>query len=177
MELSTALALFSNFFLDDLESLILNLSPAVRNIKFWYHYVDDIACLWTGSSRQLHNFLHSINSLKPFIQFFVEIKENKCLNVLDLSISHATRKFPFNIFRKPTYTNTIIQYESSRSYNQKMSAFRSMINRALSIPLSPQIIQSEILIIKAIVTNNGYDKKVVNNLLKKASSKLISQKL
>ena len=145
-------------FLDDLECCILNLSPAIRNVKFWFLYVYGI-CLWTGSTRQLHNFLQSI----------LEIKGNKSLNFLDLPISHVTPKFAFNIFRKPTYTDKIIPHDSSHPYSQTMFTFHSKNKRALFIPLSPQNLQSEILTIKTIAANNGYSKKKSTTFIRKPS--------
>ena len=113
---------------------------------------NDILHLFVDWQHQ-NNILYSINLLNP--------------NFLDLFISHATPRFSFNIFRKPTYTDTIMPHESSHPYNKKMSAFHCMINNTYPYKISnPE---------KPSPRTTAMVKKY--NLPKKANSKLISQKL
>jgi len=84
---------------------------------------------------------------------------------LDLNISHITNKFEFNIFRKPTCTDTIIPETSNQSRSIKMSAIHSMLHRLISIPLNSSNYNKEIDTIKQIVRNNGYDTSIVDKLI------------
>jgi hypothetical protein len=46
-----------------------------NNIRFWYRYVDDAVCLWTGSNRQLEIFWNEKKYLNnKCIQFTMEKK-------------------------------------------------------------------------------------------------------
>jgi hypothetical protein len=67
---------FQKFSLTNFEQPFLHnhKSPFLKNIKFWYRYVDDILCLWTGTECQLNNFLNSLNTK---IQYTMEIERDK----------------------------------------------------------------------------------------------------
>jgi hypothetical protein len=67
--------LMADIFLDELENRIFIVSKFKNNIHFWYRYVDDVVCLWTGSRRQLNMFLNEINELNKSIQFTMEKKK------------------------------------------------------------------------------------------------------
>ncbi|KAG8225325.1 hypothetical protein J437_LFUL001940 [Ladona fulva] len=97
-------------------------------------YVNDVLCLWTGTSRQLNLFSQFLNSLHSKIQFTAEIETNGCLNFLDLSISISQNKHFFSIFRKPCYTDCIIHSDSRHPFLQKLAAFHAMTDRLLRIP-------------------------------------------
>jgi Reverse transcriptase (RNA-dependent DNA polymerase) len=169
--------LLADIFLDELENKIFSTSKFKSNVQFWYRYVDDVVCLWTGSARQLDMFLSEINTLNTSIKFTMEIEANKTLNFLDISIDHKTDKFCFNIFRKPTFTDTVIPADSSHSYSTKCSSFNSMICRLLSIPLSPKNFNQELHTIYSIAQNNGYTISFVDSLLKKMTRSLIHKSL
>ena len=55
--------------------------------------------------------------------------------------------------------------------NQKLSAFNSLIHRALSIPMDIDDFNNEINIIKQIAKNNGYNIRLINQLIKKHKNK------
>jgi hypothetical protein len=169
--------LLADIFLNELENRIFSVSKFRNNVQFWYRYVDDVVCLWTGSTRQLDMFLKEINTLNKSIQFTMEIEANNSLNFLDISIEHKTDKFCFNIYRKPTFTDTVIPADSSHSYHTKSSAFNSMIHRLLSIPLSQKNYNQELNTIYTIAQNNGYTRSYINSLLKKMSRSLILKSL
>lgn len=60
------------------------------------------------------------------------------LNFLDLQIAIENSRLDFNTYRKPTFTDTVILYDSSHPYSIKLPAFHSMLNRVLTIlSLSP----------------------------------------
>jgi hypothetical protein len=174
---SPSSGLFADIFLDTLETQILNLPSSKRNISFWYRYVDDVICLWTGSTRQLDIFLTLLNSLNSSIQFTMETEQNLSLNFLDLTISHTTSKFSYKIFRKATYTDSIIPNDSSHPPKTKKAALYSMINRLMSIPLSPPDYEREKNIILQIALNNGYNENTVVTIINKVNKRMMSKHL
>lgn len=174
---SPSSGLFADIFLDTLESQILSLPSSKQNISFWYRYVDDVICLWTGSTRQLDIFLNLINSLNHSIQFTMETETNHSLNFLDLTISHTTPKLSFQIFRKETYTDSIIPHDSAHPPKTKTAALYSMINRLLSIPLSPPDYKKEKDTILQIALNNGYNENTVVTIINKVNKRIMSRHL
>jgi hypothetical protein len=157
----------SEIFLSDFEkSFLLNpKSPFIKNIKFWCRYVDDVLCLWTGTERQLNNFFNFINSLNSKIQFTMEIEQDKKINYLDLSISHKNSKFSFGIFRKETYTDSIIPYNSAHHYSTKLAALNSMAYRLANVPMDPEEYSAERNTILTIANNNGFPTSLVTKII------------
>lgn len=149
----------------------------IRNIVCWHRYVDDVFCIWTGSTRQLDNFLNFLNSLNPNIQFTLETENNDQLNFLDLTITRINNKLKFGIYRKPTTSDTIIPFDSSQSHQIKMAALHSLTHRLLSIPLSEADYNTELNIIKSIASNNGYSASLIDTLVRKKQRKKIIQKV
>jgi len=47
--------------------------PIVTSIQYWFRYVDDVLCLWTGPHKILQNFLSFINSLYRTTKFTLEV--------------------------------------------------------------------------------------------------------
>ena len=67
------------------KDIFTSASPLIRNIRYWFRYVDDVLCLWQGNTEQLDDFLQYINNLYPTIKFTLEVGGNT-INFLDLSI-------------------------------------------------------------------------------------------
>ena len=65
--------------------------------------------------------------------------------------------FSYNIYRKPTTTDTIIPYDSCHPHEHKLAAIRYLVNRANTYDLDTEKKEAEINTIKQIIRNNGYD--------------------
>src|SRR5436190_764212 len=74
---------------------------------------------------------------------------------------------------KNTFTDTIIPSHSNHPHNIKMSAFHSMIDRLLQIPLNEIDYNSELNIIITIALNNGYPPNSIHNIISKIKFKLL----
>ena len=160
--------LFADIFMDNFETnLLASKNPIVNHVKFWYRYVDDIVCLFTGTNRHLELFLKHLNSIHPSIQFTMEVETNKALNFLDLTLTREEHHISFSIFHKPTQSDTIIPADSHHPVSHKHAAFHSMIHRLIHTPMSVQNYTKELNIIKQIALNNGYHPSIIENILSK----------
>ena len=169
--------LLAELFMDSFEQNLFQ-NFCTKNIVFWYRYVDDILCLFKGTKRQLDAFLNTLNSIEPNIKFTLEIEKDKAINFLDITIDHKlNNRLNFQIFRKPTYTDTIIPANSNHPYCIKMAAFHSLINRLLTIPLDNKNFNKELDIIITIAENNGYNKDVIYKLLQKKQRKILYERI
>jgi hypothetical protein len=162
--------LLADVYLNNFEnSYIFENNMHSGNIIFYGRYVDDTFLIYKGTQRQidrLHSYLNSINS---HMRFTLEHEVKGQLNFLDLSITKNTsnKKLHFNIYRKPTTTDTVIHATSFHPISQKMAAFHSMIHRLLSLPLDNKNFLDELHTIKYIAVANGYSATVVSSILKK----------
>jgi hypothetical protein len=168
--------LLADIFMDNFEKRIFSedkFKQSKQNIVYWFRYVDDIICLWKGTNRQLDNFFKQLNSTHKNIKFKMELEENQSINFLDLTISHNEDIHEFKIYRKPTYTDTVIPHESCHPQSHKMATFNSMVDRLLKIPQSPQNFNKESKIIMNIAMNNGFKENMISNLIKNRTRKMI----
>ena len=167
-------SILAEVYLNYFENSFLFANPTYNyNVVFYGRYVDDTFMVYKGTNRQidkLHNYLNGINNK---IQFTLENEVGGRLHFLDLTVTKdfVTKKLCFNIFRKPTMTDAVIHASSFHPISQKLAAFHSMIHRLLSIPLSIKDYIEELNTIKVIAFNNGYNERIIDNILKKQKKK------
>lgn len=164
--------LCADFFMDHLEQEYISKLPSFQNsVVFWFRYVDDVICLFNGSDSLLKSFLVDINSIHDNIVFTMEDSSNNSLPYLDLRISVLDNSFDFDIYRKPTNTDTLIPFDSCHPTSHKMASFHSLFHRLLNVPLSVDNYTKELNLIKQLAVNNGYPlnliKKVYDRKLRK----------
>jgi hypothetical protein len=170
--------LLADIFMDRFEqNLFKNLPKNMNKIGYWFRYVDDIICLWTGTNRQLDVFFDYINKIHPKIKFTLEKEENLKINFLDLTISHESGVHEFSIFRKETYTGNIIPASSIHPQIHKHAAFHSFIERLINIPLNNGNYMKELSVIKDLAKTNGYSSRLIDNLIKKKERKYAMRRI
>ena len=98
-------------------------------------------------------------------------EENNTINYLDISIHRNNNNIDLNIYRKPTSTDTTIQFSSNHPYEHKIVAFRYYIHRMITLPIT-QKSKQEWKTILTIAKNNRYSVNTTNNL----KTKLIAKK-
>ena len=84
------------------------------------------------------------------------------ITFLDLTFSITDNQLCFDIFRKPTFTDTVVPSDSNHPTNIKFFAFYSLINRLLRLPLS-----KELSAIYSVEINNGYGTSMVDKNIHK----------
>lgn len=160
--------LLSDIFMDHLENeIILNNDLSKKHVIFWFRFVDDIIVGFNGTNRQIEQYLSFLNNIHQNMKFTVEIESNSSLNFLDLTIKRQNNQFSFNIYRKNTFTDAVIPYDSFSPTNHKLAAFHSMVHRAFEIPLSQENFSLEINTIKQIALNNKFPIEVINRIISK----------
>ena len=72
-----------------------------------------------------HLLLTHINKIHKNITFTAEYEHNNNINFLDLSIKKFEHRHKFDIYRKPTTTDTLIHNSSNHPIQHKLAAFRT----------------------------------------------------
>ena len=147
--------LIAEIFLQHLEHLHLAHLACKHEIINYCRYVD-IFLIFDSNNTYIQNILKDFNALHPNLQFTVETEENQALNYLDITIHRTPTSFKTAIYRKPTFTNTIIPYSSNHPTHHKYAAVRSLFNRLDSYNLQHEEYQHELNIIHNIVQNNSF---------------------
>ncbi|KAK9886134.1 hypothetical protein WA026_014921 [Henosepilachna vigintioctopunctata] len=110
--------LCAEIFMDNLEHTIHD-HPLSQRFLYWFRYVDDIICCFTGSKRQLHSFQNLINSIHPKIKFTLEEELDNSINFIDITIKKLDDKHSFSVYHKPSQTDTVIHNSSVHPIQQK----------------------------------------------------------
>lgn len=96
--------LFAELYMADLETRI---SKNKLFPRFWRRYVDDIFAIVKRNN--IREIVEWLNNISATINFTHEMETNGKLPFLDIEISRTTNNtLEFNIYRKPTSTNTFI---------------------------------------------------------------------
>jgi predicted GIY-YIG superfamily endonuclease len=160
--------LLAEVFMDKFEEkLFQSGNKLLKNIVYWFRYVDDILCCWTGTERQLDQFLEVLNSRHKSLNFTMERGVDQKINFLDLEIEIREDNHVFAIYRKPTYTDQVIPADSCHPISHKLASFNCMLHRLLNIPMPKANFDRELATIKHIAENNGYSGRLIDSLLRK----------
>ena len=92
------------------------------------------------------------------------IENNGCISFLDILIIRKPYNLEIYIFRKPTTTDTTINFASNHPMEHKIAACRHHITRMHSLPLTPEWKQTEWALIQSRAQNNNFPKKLLQNL-------------
>jgi len=128
----------AGIFLQDLENTHLKQTLVAQNITFYARYVDDILLIYNTKHTTPETTHSHINKVHPNLQFTPTFEYNNSISFLDLLIIRHPTQIEIDIFRKPTTTDTTINYTFNHPTEHKMAAYRYLINTMLSHPLSTE---------------------------------------
>jgi hypothetical protein len=143
-------------FLQTIENTHIKQLLDTTNILYYTKYVDDIFVIY--DTRHIDNYtVHKyISQIHPNIQLNPTYEHNNQINFLDLLIILKQSKLEIDICRKPTTTNTTINYTSNHPTEHKIAGYRHYIRRMLSLPLTTEIRKKEWKTIQNIATSNNF---------------------
>ena len=119
-------------------------------------YVDDILIIFDPNHSGIQNILANFNTLHPNLQFTAEMEENKTINYLDITIHRTPSNSKIAIYRKPTFTDTIIPYTSNHPLQHKHTAVKFLYNRLQTYDLQPDEFLQEENTIQNILYKNSF---------------------
>ena len=148
--------LIAEIFLQHIEHLHLPHLTKKHKIINYCRYVDDILIIFDANHSNLLEITKDFNSIHPKLQFTAETEKDNTLNYLDISINRTPTHLNAAIFRKPTFTDTIIPFTSNHPMQHKYAAIRHLYHRLNSYDLKQQEYQRELDIIHNILHNNSF---------------------
>jgi hypothetical protein len=81
-----------------------------KDITLYTRYVDDILIIYDSSSATPNAITQYADAIHNSLQFSPTPENAGQINFLDLTITRKTTNLEVDIFRKPTTTNTTINY-------------------------------------------------------------------
>jgi hypothetical protein len=123
---------------------------------FYTRYVDDILMIYNAKHTTPETIYNLINKTHSNLQFTPTHEHNNSISFLDLLLIRQPDKIEIDIFRKPTTTDTTINYTSNQPIEHKMAVFRYLTNRMISLPLTTERKKTEWQKILSIAENNNF---------------------
>jgi len=92
----------------------------------YFCYVDDIL-IFDSAHTNIQSILTDFNSIQPNLHFTAETEQNNAVNYFDISIHKIEYNIQTAVYRKPTFTDTIIPYSSNHPIQHKYGAIYNIL--------------------------------------------------
>jgi len=142
-----------------------------KEIIYYRRYVDDIFILYNQNKTNEQQIFNRINKIDKHLQTKINSEVDDKIQFLDLTMHKKKHNMTINIYRKPTKTDTTINYHSNHPPEQKMAAYRYHINRLNILPIHKEEKEKEWGNIEKMAINNGFPKDSIKKLTKKLEQK------
>ena len=157
----------ANLYMEYLEQKALSTAPHPH--RFWCRFVDDTFVIHKEVNKQ--GFLQHINSVDPAIRFTVEgNKEDRSIPFLDTIVKpEADGTLSITVYRKPTYTDQYLQWDSHHHLSAKFSVIHTLSNRAKTVCSKPELLQQEKDHLRKALTKCKYPKWALDKVEKRCN--------
>jgi hypothetical protein len=118
--------------------------------------VEDILLIFDSKLSNIQKILDDFNFLHPKLQFTAESEKDNILNFLDISIHRTPTNSRTAIFRKPTFTDTIIPLTSIHPTNHKNPTLTDPYNRLDNYNLQQEEYMRELNVIHNTLHDNSF---------------------
>ena len=169
--------LLANWFVAKVENNLLT-NPSIKQPKFNRRYVDDIFAVFHCENDRDALVLH-LNMAHTNLSFTMEkIKtSSNSLPFLDVEIAiTGSKEFATKVYRKPTNTNVIMNYQAVAPNKWKTSLINCFLNRAVKLSSSKELLDKEVNNIKELFKLNGYPAEFIDRNVNRFLMKLESDK-
>jgi hypothetical protein len=148
--------LIAEIFLQHIQHTHLTHLTHKHKIINYCRHVDDILLIFDSNHTNIQKILNDFNTLHPKLQFTAEAERDHTLNYFNISIHRTPTNIKTAVYRKPTFTDTIIPYTSNHPTHHKYAAVRFLYNRLNSYNLQQKEYRHELNIIHNILHNNAF---------------------
>ena len=113
-----------------------------------------------------------MNSKHPNIKLTVEHEETNSLVFLDIKCFRDSGKFQTSVYRKPTFSGVLTNFESFLPISYKYNLVSTLLHPGFMICSSYRTLHFEILKLKQISRSNGYPQNFVDRCIKTCLDKV-----
>jgi hypothetical protein len=146
--------LISELFLQQMQHLHLAYLTTKLKIIDYFRYMDDILLIFDSNHTDIQTIFNDFNVLHPKLKFTAEIETGCMINYLDITIHRTPTDWKMSIYRKPTFTNTIIPYTSNHPTQHKFAVIRFLYKRLHTYDLLTEDYTQEDQIIQNILESS-----------------------
>ena len=132
----------------------------------WYRYVDD-TFVFINPDANVNDILSILNGFHPSMKFPYKVEKDDQLEFLEVKVIRIPDKHTFEttIYRKSTFTGVITNWNSYVPIEYKKASITTMIDRALRICSTYQLLSTEFNEIRKIAKLNDYPSSMVDTLI------------
>jgi hypothetical protein len=120
------------------------------------------------------NALNQLNSIHRNLSFNSTEAKNNQINYLDLTIKRDNKEKTMDIYRKTTTSDITIHFTSNNLMEYKLAAYRYMLHRMCTLPITKQARTQELDTILEIAYNNGFPVSIIQELCDRIKQKFTS---
>ena len=118
-----------------------------------------------------------LNRQHPNIKFTIEKEKSKQLPFLHILNESSSNKLATSVYRKPTYTGLLTNYNSFTSPNYKKGLIKTLIDRTFRINSTWSGVHYDILNLKLVLQKNEFPLKLIDKSISKyLSNNVFKQK-
>ena len=152
----------ANIFMAELESVLV---PKLNDyVKKWRRFVDDTFVYVKRGS--IEYVLSVLNSFHDNIKFTYEQENNNRLPFLDVLFIRDNEKINTTVFRKDTYNDLYLHWDSFSPISWKRGTLKSLISRAYMICSNQSFLEKELKHLKnSFHKKNGYPMWMINQVM------------
>ena len=156
----------ANLFVGEMENRHLNENKT--KVKYYTRFVDDVLTIFEQDEvNSFHNF---INSWHDNLKFTVEVGGNS-IPFLDINIEINNENLCTTVYRKPTYTGLLLNFQAVCPITWKKGLMNTLINRAYNVCSNWHLFHEEMCKLRNIAISNGYPLNFVNKCIEKFLNK------
>ena len=153
----------ANIYMEHFEELALE--SAESKPATWLRYVDDTFVIWNKGRDKLLDFLEHLNSIRPSIQFTMELEEDRKLPFLDVMVTRRDDRLSTSVYRKQTHTDRYIHFSSSHHDKVKRGVIQCLRSRAVRICEAEEL-EAEEEHLRTTFRKNGYPRGFITGAMK-----------
>lgn len=140
---------------------------------FYKRYVDDCFLIFEDE-KQASDFFEFVNTLDCDIKFTYENQTENSLDLLDTCIKNKDNSLEISWKLKETNTGLYIPNKAYAPKSYKLAAMKALFNRAKRISSSNDLYAEAVNTLTTLFEENGYSKKLIENVRNEVENKLIS---
>jgi len=130
--------LIAELFLQHVENIHLARLSHKHGIIDYFRCVDDILLIFDPELTDIQSILTDFNTLHPNLHFTVETERYNTINDLDIFIQKTPHNLITSVYRKPSFTDSIVPYTSNHPTQHKYAAVKFLYHRLNSHGLQEQ---------------------------------------
>ena len=140
----------ANIYMECFESLAISSSPTL--MKWLFRYVDDVHS--ATRKDQVNKLQEHLNSIDPHIKFTIELPGTDGFPFLDTLTKPTSNSIESTVYRKPTNTDSYLDYNFNHPISVKLSVIHTVIHRAEQECSTPEFLAKEMNHLHKVLQDN-----------------------